>query len=217
MSHARRSLTLLTAPAVEPVIVPDAVAWLRLDDSSDSAVLTQLIIAARQAAEEYLRRSLITQTWKLTLDLVGTPLENRLEAGTYNLPITALYGGLYSRIELPKPPVQSITSVVTYDLSNTSSTYDPSNYFLDTAGQRLCLNFGSIWPSNLRRNAAAEVTFKTGYGDDATTVPQAIKTGLLIHVASLYEQRGQCADAMDIPPGARQLYNQYRVMGERRG
>jgi hypothetical protein len=35
----------------------------------------------------------------------------------------------------------------------------------------------------------------------------------MIHAASLYEQRGQSADAMSIPPGARQLYSQYRLIG----
>lgn len=213
----RRTLTLVTGPSAEPVTTSEAMTWARLDDDTDSALIDQLVTAARAAAEEYLRRALITQTWKLTLDLERSMTNDRLGEGFYDLPITVLYGGLRREVELPKGPIQSITDVTTYALDNSSSTYAPSNYFLDEAGQRLVLNIGAIWPANMRPRAACEITYAAGYGDTASDVPQPIKTGIMIHVASLYEQRGQCADAMDLPPGSKQLYNQYRVVGERRG
>jgi uncharacterized phiE125 gp8 family phage protein len=78
------------------------------------------------------------------------------------------------------------------------------------------LNFGCIWPTNLRPGGACEIVYVAGYGD-TTTVPQPLKTGILMHVASMYEQRGLSADAMALPPGVKQLYNPYRIMGDRRG
>ena len=113
--------------------------------------------------------------------------------------------------------VQSVTSVTTYALDNAASPYSSANYFVDTAGGRLVLNFGCIWPANLRARAAVEIVYAAGYGDTPEKVPQPIRTGILMHVAALYEQRGQSADALDIPPGAKQLFNQYRVLGDRRG
>jgi uncharacterized phiE125 gp8 family phage protein len=198
------------------VSVADARAWARIDDTSSDVVLTQLITAARMAAEEYLRRSLLTQSYKLTVDLSGSPLGHWLGDGTFDLPVTALYGGLPRVVELPKGPVQSITAVTTYDIADTASTYSPGSYHVDAAGERLVLNFGCLWPADLRPVAACEITYAAGYGT-AAAVPQPIKTGLLIHVASLYEQRGQCADAMDLPPGTKQLYNPYRILGDRLG
>src|SRR5690349_11140632 len=134
---ARHSLTLTSGPSSEPLSQDDAKTWAKIDTTDDDMLVAALITAARMAAEEYLRRSLITQTWKLTLDLARTLLNNQLPDGVFDLPISVLYGGLPRDIELPKGPVQSITSVTTYALDNSSSVYDPSNYFLDTAGARL--------------------------------------------------------------------------------
>jgi hypothetical protein len=195
------------------VTLAELKSWARIDDDSDDSTLSQLISAARQAAEEYLRRSLISQVWLLTLDLSGNDLARGLGDGIYDLPVTALYGDLPRRIDLPKGPPQSITSVVTYDLTNAASTYDPANYRLDRAGSRLILNFGAIWPAGVRPGAGCEITYVAGYGDQPSSVPQAIRTGILIHAASLYEQRGMCDDAMEIPPGAKKLYSPYRIMG----
>lgn len=212
-----RALTLVSAPAVEPVTADEAKNWLKIDDDTDDPTIQQLITTVRTAAEQDLRRSIITQSWKLTLDLSGNGLGDCLGEGTYDLPITALYGGLPNCIDLPKGPVQSVTSVVTYALDNTPSTYASSNYLVDTAGDRLVLNYGAIWPAGLRQRAACEVTYVTGYGATSSSVPSPLKHGMLIHLASIYEQRGMCADAMSLPPGTRQLYGQYRIIGGRRG
>jgi hypothetical protein len=214
---ARRTVTIVTPPESEPVVLSDAKNWAKVDTDDDDSVITSLITAARMAAEEYMRRTLITTTYKLTHDLHGNDFYNSLPAGTYDLPIMALYGGMPRDVELPKGSIQSISGVTCYLLDNSTQVFDSSNYYLDTAGNRLVLNFGVIWPPNMRPRAAVEITYVAGYGDDATDVPQPIRTALMIHIASMYEQRGQTQDAMELPPGARQLYNQYRIMGERRG
>lgn len=211
-----RSLVPVTPPSNEPVSLADAKAWARIDTADDDAMVTTLIAAARTAAEEYLRRSLVTQTWKLTLDLTCSEFGNRYSDGVYDLPVSALYGGLPTSIPLPKGPVQSITSVTTYDTANTSSVFASSNYRVDASGDRLILNSGAIWPSSIRPQAGCEILYVAGYGTSAD-VPQPIRQGILIHVASLYEQRGMCDDAMGLPAGTKQLYGPYRVMDYRRG
>jgi hypothetical protein len=211
----RRSLTLVTGPAAEPVILDEAKAWLRIDGTDSDAQLAALITASYQLCEQWLRRSLISQTWKLTLDLAECPGGEPWWDGAQDGAISSLYGGLPQTVELPKGPVQSITSVTTYDLDDTSSTFASTNYRVDSAGERLVLNYGALWPSNLRAKAAAEITYVTGYGATSTSVPQPIKTGILIQTATLYEQRGMCGDPDGVAPGARQLWNPYRVLGSR--
>ena len=61
-------LALSAAPATEPITLTEAKLWLKVDDSTDDDLITALIIAARQACEDYTHRSLITQTWQMTLD-----------------------------------------------------------------------------------------------------------------------------------------------------
>jgi len=191
----RQSVTLVTAPQAEPVTLNEFKEYARLDGgNSEDATLTELLVAARQEAEKYLNRALITQTWKLTLDLESSSADAYLGDGVFDLPITALYGALPSAIDLPYAPAQSITSVTTYDLNNTGTVYSAANYSIDTAGSRLVLNNGSIWPSNLRPVAAMVILYVTGYGAGAQ-VPAAIKLAIKKYASSLYEERGVCEDS----------------------
>lgn len=206
-----RALSLVTAPASEPVSLSEVKAWARIDGSDEDALLTSLIGAARESVEQYLRRSLITQTWKLTLDMIQSGWANDLPAGTYDMAITELYGDLPTEVTLPKGPVQSVTSVTTYDTTNTSSVYSSDNYFVN--GDRLVLNNAATWPSPLRPQASCEILYVAGYGT-ASSVPQAIRQAIMIASTALYESRGMC-DAMDLPAPAQRLLNPYRILGER--
>lgn len=98
------------APAVEPVSLADVKTYLRIDHTDDDSFLNDLIEAARDAAETYLRRSLITQTWVLTYD--------------ENIPF---------HVDLPHGPVQSITSVV-------AEAEDTSTVSVNSAAYKLLAN-----------------------------------------------------------------------------
>ena len=88
MRRPRRSLSIVTAPTLEPVTLTEAKAWARIDTTDDDTVVTGLITAARMAGEEYLRRTLISTSYKLTIDLTAS-LGGYLGEGTYDLPVTA--------------------------------------------------------------------------------------------------------------------------------
>jgi hypothetical protein len=124
---ARRSISIVTQPTTEPITVTDAKLFAKIDTGDDDITVTALITAARMAAEEFLRKTLMPTTLKMTLDLSGGGLYDSLGAGTYEMPVTALYGSLPRELSLPKGPLSSVTSVVTYALDNTASTFDPSN------------------------------------------------------------------------------------------
>ena len=209
----RKSVTLITPAASDPVTAEELVAWAKIDPNEDEDTLGLLISTATEAAEQYLNRSLINRTLKLTLDVPSSRFDAKLGDGVYDLPISILNGCIGSSIDLPRGPVSSITSVKTYDTSNAESTYSSDNYTLDSTGSRLLLDDTASWPSNLRNNAAVAITYVAGYGSAATAIPKAIRTGILIHAATLYEQRGQCSE--DIPSSCSRLYSPYRVFGGR--
>lgn len=75
---------------VEPVILPEARSWLKLDVSDDDTIVTELITAARQQCEGFLNISLISRTVTAWLQI-----------------------GL-DEIRLPYGPVKTITSVTNY-------------------------------------------------------------------------------------------------------
>ncbi|WP_020467878.1 head-tail connector protein [Zavarzinella formosa] len=205
----RRTVTVVTNPASDPVTLAEAKAWLRIDTTDEDALLAQLISAATDTAEQHTRRSLITRTLRLTLDQTCNDLYRDLGEGVYDLPSTFLYGGLPRVIELPKGPVQSITSVTTFDPDNASAVYSPSNYTLNTDGTRLSLNQDAVWPGPLRPVGACEIVYTAGYGD-SSAIPPSIKTAILMLVAHLYESRGACDG--DMPAGCAAMLNKYRIM-----
>lgn len=59
---------LLEGPAVEPVLLPEIKAHLRLDGDTEDDLLDGLITAARVAVETEIRRVLIAQRWRAVFD-----------------------------------------------------------------------------------------------------------------------------------------------------
>lgn len=163
------ALTLVTAPATEPVALADAKAHLRVDATTDDTLISALITAARQYAETVTRRAMVTQTWDLTMD---------------EWPDS-------DRIIVPLPPLQSVTSITYKDTDGTASTLATTEYIVDTKSEpgRIVLAYGKDWPTTTLYPAGAiTVRFTAGYGE-ATAVPQGIKQAILLLVGHWYEQR----------------------------
>jgi uncharacterized phiE125 gp8 family phage protein len=71
-SYPPRLLTLITPPTSEPITLAEAKLFLRVDGNTEDALISSLIIAARQKAEAWLRRSLLSQVWKIQQALPDT-------------------------------------------------------------------------------------------------------------------------------------------------
>ncbi len=125
-------------PVSEPVSLSEAKLYLRLDESRDEDVLVkQLIVAAREAAEHYLRKSLITQTWKMAFD-----------------------GYVPSMVDLMRGPVQSITEVKIIDRDGSFTVVDNANYYLSADKQRICFEISIL-------GHMIEITYVAGFGDSS--------------------------------------------------
>lgn len=196
------TLSLVTAPAVEPVSVDEAVAHLRLDsDATDErAYLSTLISAARETVEARTRRALISQTWDLVLDSwpVRVPLE------------------------LPRAPLASVTSVTYVATDGTSTTWSSSNYTVRAyAGPRampgtITPAYGVVYPSLRSQPNAVTIRYVAGYGAAATAVPAALRHAALLLVAELYARReGSVVGTIisEVPEGISRLLTPYVVHG----
>lgn len=205
----RQSTTVTSLPAAEPLMLQEAKNWLKVDTTDDDALIAVLITTATQFAENELRRKLITQTVKLTIDAGRSEANDWLGDGFYDLPVTVLSGSLPRSIDLPYAPIQSVTSVVTYGVDGTSSTLSSANYYVDTSGAKLVLYDSGSWPSDIRAAKSCEITYVAGYGDTSTNVPSPIKTAMLMHVKEMYDMRLPC-EASD---GIKYAFRGYRHYG----
>lgn len=104
------------------------------------------------------------------------------------------------KVYIPKPPIQTINEV-TLDGEIVST----ENYVL--IGQNA---FYSKIPLRAVNPDGLVIRYISGYGNNATDAPQAIRQAILMLVAHLYEHRGD--DAIEMPPTVKALLRPYRVM-----
>lgn len=168
-------------PATSPVTTTEAKTHLRVTTSDHDTRIDQLILAATSLIENKAGASLIAQTWKLTLD------------------------GFSSAIELPRGPVQSVTSVKYYDTAGTLQTVSSADYTLDdqSAPQRIVLNQDASWPTTQDRVNAVEITYVTGFA----TLPDDIKHAVLLLIGHWFHD----AEGKDFPPVVDLLIANYRA------
>ena len=160
---------VIQEPASEPVSLSDAKLHLRVDGSDDDALISALIVAARQSAEHQTSRALITQTLRLTLDAFPSGSDG---------------------VELLRPPVQSISAVQYVDASGNTVTLSTTQYGVDTVSQPAWLLpvYGTAWPATRDQANAVQIDYVAGYGT-AAAVPQAIKQWMLLAIGDMYASR----------------------------
>lgn len=204
-------LTITTAPQNEPLDAAETISYLRIDSGVDTTLVDNLIQAARFWVEDYTNRTLLTTVFTLSLDAIGevdTPLKEGFHTGYSDTPRV-------NYIELPRSPVQSVTSIISYADDNTATTLAASNYFVDTVRvpARVVLRDGGTWPTDLRNANGIEVLYTAGYGDSRSSIPEPIRVAMLEYIAHLYEHRGDDEGrALNAPPLIRSLLQPYIIM-----
>ena len=194
----RSTLSLITAPASEPVTASEAKAHVRVDHTTEDTLITALITAARQGVEASTERQLISATWELWLDAFP-------ESG---------------EIWLPKPPLVSVTSVKYYDSDGVLQTLATSYYDVDApAGPhaprgRVRLAYDQSWPTTRSIANAVQVRYVAGWAN-AAAVPQELKQALLLRLGELYARReaGVAGTIFTETPAYRYLVGPYFAGG----
>ncbi len=209
-----RSLVVTSEPGVEPISTAEAKDHLRVTGTAQDSLIDGHVKAARTACETFTRRALITQGLRYGLDAFPRPHEERLWEGVRD---GADVARVERFVELPRPPLQSVTSVVTYDDNDSATTFAASNYFTDTSSDpgRVILRTGATWPTALRVGRAIEIAYTAGYGDYGSDVPQALLQGMYLMIAHFFENREAVvvgAAAAKLPEGVADLWRPYRVL-----
>lgn len=195
----RRFVSVLEAPAVEVVDLPQLRDFLRLDTDADDAMLARMATAAREQVEAYTGRSLVQRTLVLTLDeFPGGRVHWLDRAGTRAL--------LNDAVELPGAPLVSVTSIEYEDLAGVTQTLDAGAYEVQVQAlpPRVLPAVGYAWPAA----RAVTITYEAGYGTEPTLVPAALREAVMRIAAMMYER--ECTDCTS-DPQVRALLDAWRV------
>jgi len=168
------SLSRITDPTERCVKVGEAKEFLRIRGSTaEDYLFRSFIVVAEDYAENYMKRSIMPQQWRLKLDAI--PADDQ--------------------IELPRGPLSTVATAVSnfsyYDSTNATNAMPSTAYTVDTADTipRIYLTYDSSWPSGIRNyKDSINIEYWTGY-PSADAVPEDIKTWVKLRVGSYYENR----------------------------
>jgi uncharacterized phiE125 gp8 family phage protein len=185
---------LLTPPAVEPLTLAEAKAFLRVEHDDDDDVIAALIAGARIHVEAQTRRALIAQIWRLILD--AWPADGRIAV----LPV----------------PLRSLVAARVWRLDGTTQAIDVDLFAADAASAPAVISFaaGALRMPG-RAVAGIELDIEAGYGNAATDVPGPLRQAIRILVAHWYENRGLIAGGGGVavlPQSVAALIASYRVL-----
>jgi uncharacterized phiE125 gp8 family phage protein len=182
-------LSLKTAPAAR------ALDWatqirphLRIDSDEEQAYIESIYVrAATDFVESLTGRQLITATYYGHLDAFP---DGRV-------------------ITLPRPPLQSVTSIKYLDDSGVLLELSADLYTVDIpAGPkcsrgRIILDYGESWPATRDDPDAVTIEFVGGYGSSYASIPGGLTAALLLHVGDAYAHREESAPGVlaAIPQG----------------
>lgn len=181
----------LTTPGTSPLTLDDAKDWMKVDVTTDDALIQSLIDAATEWGQKYTTRDFSANTWTMLDDFFTDP------------------------IELRRSPVASITSVK-HLVSDVLTTVSADVYYLKKKTQfsEILTNTDESWPTNTDdREQAIEVVFVSG----PVACQDQVITALARHVAFMYQNRGDCECAATQvedaagASGAKQLYDLLRI------
>ena len=188
-------LILVAAPAIEPLTLQEVKDHLRIDNTLEDSYIEPLIQPAREWAEVFLNRSLITQTWDLFLE--------RFPHGSR------------TQIEIPLPALQSITSVQYQDELDVQQTWSNTLYTVDINREmgRIIPIVDENYPNTFGHIHDVKIRFVAGYGLNAQDVPRAIMQGMLLKIGHWFERREESSvvPMSSIPDGATDLLTPYAV------
>ena len=180
---------ILSKPNCDVVPLSEMKQWLRVSSNSDDILIKSLIDSGVELAEKYMGRDILT-----------TQYENYRES-------------FYEDLTLRRGAFQSLDSIE-YLVDGSYQTLNSSEYTITIGGIfGIVCDIKNVPGTDCDCNAV-KITFKTGFGDDPSDVPESIKTAIKMYVSYLYENRGDCDCGTEsgFPMSAQVLLKSYKIV-----
>lgn len=171
------TVRVLTEPAAEPITLAQAKEWCRVDSADEDALLTMLIQAMREYAEDLTGRAFVQRTLELRLDAFPC-----------------------GPIQIPCPPLVSVDYLQYVDSDGTVQSLDGSpneyRYWTQREPGLLAPVWNGVWPATRSEPEAVRVGFTAGYAlgvgsptDYTANIPAKLKLWMRARISTLNENR----------------------------
>lgn len=157
-------LQLVSAPTLEPLSLYEGKLHARVSTAVEDSLITALIMAARDFAQNKTQRQIVAAKWKLVLDSFPGP-------SLIGVPFGKPYGLPEHAIVIPIASVLQVDQIQYLDMNGTLQTMIAgTDYVVDASGDpaRITPPFGKIWPIPLPQIGAISVTFRAGLAGPLT-------------------------------------------------
>lgn len=181
----------ISGPALEPLTMGEAKAFLRIDSEGEDALILALIAAARRVVEAATGRALLTQSWRLVRD-AWPP------SGVFALPVAPVRAFVAARVRAADGTTQDID----LSLLRLVTARTPALVYLDPA--RL--------PQPGARWGGIEIELDAGYGDAVTDVPADLVQAVRLVLAHFHEHRDAPGDTLRLPATVAELLAPYKLV-----
>lgn len=196
MSELVRHIVVLEEPPYEPVSLAEARLYCNIDSdiTAQDAVITAMIVAARERAEDITGRAFVERRLELRLDQFPTDSQQA--------------------IEIPFPPLQLVEYIRYTDTSGTEHEMSgsPDQFFTDTGSTpgRIAPLYGASWPSSNGMPGNVRIGFRCGYAQVGSPsaedtyqagIPKRLKLWMWARVSTWYQNRDHLdlATLKDLP------------------
>ena len=188
-------LRQVAAPSVEPIVLLEAKAHLKVETTAEDALIQGWIVAARQHVEAITGRAMLPQDWELRLS--GFP-------------------GHCEPIELPLPPCISLLSISTYDAAGAATVLPAEGWQLDAPAGDFAtpalVYAASAWPTSVAGvRGAVRIRYRAGYANPSV-VPAPLKAAMFLLIGDFFENReGSQNRNLQANPAVDRLLAPYRL------
>jgi len=195
------NLKTITAATEEPITLAEAKLHLRVDIDDDDSLIGGLISSARTYVEAFTRRAAASTTYELILDDFPHGYE----------------------IVIPKPPLESVTSIKYTDKDGVETTWESSKYVVHEDEPAVIVpayseNYPTFTPYP---KGAVKIRFVAGYKvsdeNPDLVIPDAVKQAMFLLISDWYENRGELLQRghipKSIPVAVNNLLYPYKIFG----
>lgn len=212
------STKLSIKPTQHAITRSQAKAQLRIksDEVSEDKIIDIIILVATRVIEKMARRQFVTATYIKSLDEFQD--DRNIKHPEDNLHHHHHNGDHNNIIILEHPPLQELVSIDYIDVDGNQQSVDLNDVQVDTFKEpgRIAPAFGKSWPAARKQFSSVLITYKAGFGDDASFIPDDIRGALLILISHYFDNRDLVLTTNDVeqiefPTGLSTIIDQFAL------